>query len=321
MIQLNTTYSTDIHPRHAMLHNRYRDFALSLSHDSHERLPSVATFVPSSGKVIAFDRPIAMVGSVLLTEFSHHTDPDDRLSTTGGCFQGYRARFLSHTAETLWEPEPWFSFPVSASTYATSSDERLMRSPRLLDTLLGLGQLSIRMSEVKDRDQWQLTLPYTLLGFHPDDDTLLDRLLAEPTPWVESHGQQYGLTIEQAFHELDAATRLEDDVAMTGLRLVDSRLCASYDLGTDHLPEVLTAFHDLRPLLGRRCMNPVRKLLEHEQQALSQAQDDPALAIRRLRKITPHHIAEGCSDRDLLAALRNPEGPLYASQIAKRQAW
>ena len=48
---------------------------------------------------------------------------------------------------------------------------------------------------------------------------------------------------------------------------------------------------------------------------------DPGRAAQRLRQITFEQIAEGCTDGDLLAAIQNPQGPLYASKIAKRQAW
>lgn len=330
MIQITTpvqsvsTLQSEVHPRLAMLHRKYHELSLEVSDEQCPSLPSVATFVPSAGQSIAFDRPIVPVGSVLLCEFSHHSHADGRIANPTGCFEGYRGKYLSHTAETLWEPESWFTFPVSACTYATQHDERLMRSPRLLDTLIGLGLLAQRLSEQEPADHWRLKLPPTLLGVDPKEPDLVKRLLSRPTTSVRTHAQMYGLSIEQAWQELDSATRVEGDIKMTGLRLVDARLCADMKCGTDRLPPVLSAFHDMRPALGRNVTNPAQKLTAEEWSELIDLIDEhhePGRAAQELRQRMPQTTAEGCTDADLITALRNPDRPLVASRIAKRQAW
>ncbi|MGB1125729.1 MAG: hypothetical protein ACPG4Q_11025 [Phycisphaeraceae bacterium] len=303
-----------------MLRNKYRDLAHDLSAGQHQTLPTTATYLPSGGKGVAFDRPVVPLGSALLCELSQRTDLDEHIDGAVGRFQGYRGTFLPHTAETLWEPEPWFSFPVSAETYATAYDERLMRSPRFLNCLVGLGQLAQQMSEREPMDYWQLTLPPTLLGFSPDEAGLIDRLTAQATQSVRTHAREYGLTTEEAWLELDTATRVDGDIEMTGLRLVDARLCADHETGTGHLPEALSRFHDLRPILGRRCTNPMRKLTAEEQSAMVELLDthhDHARATQQLRRMMLREISDG----NLITALRNPDRPLIASRIAKRQAW
>ena len=327
MIQINNpvpAVQSEIHPRLAMLHRKYRDLALDVSKSQDRSLPSAATFIPSAGQGIAFDRPIAPVGSVLLCEFSQHFDPEDRIAGIGGYFQGYRGTYLSHTAETLWEPESWFGFPVSAQTYATEYDERLMRSPRLLDILVGLALLSKRLSENEPMDYWRLTLPPTLLGFDPGEDGLIERLSSRPTMSVRTHAQTYGLSIEQAWQELDSATRVEGDIKMTGLRLIDARLCSDVKTGSNDLPEALSVFHDMRTVTGRQVTNPTRKLTGEELTELVELIDEhhePECVAQQLRGSMPRHIADGCSDADLIAAVRNPDKALIASRIAKRQAW
>ena len=134
----------------------------------------------------------------------------------------------------------------------------------------------------------------------------------------------YGLSIEQAWQELDSATRVEGDIKMTGLRLVDARLYADMNSRTDHLPQVLSAFHDMRPVLGRRVTNPAQKLTAEEWSELIDLIDghhEPGRAALELRQCMPQSTAEGCTDADLIKALRNPDRPLIASRIAKRQAW
>lgn len=324
MIQFNTQLQPEIHPRHAMLHRKYRDLALSLSPDRDKYLPTAATYIPSSGKGVAFERPIAPVGSVLLCTFGHDADPEDGENFDGFYFRGYRGSYLNLTGETIWEPQEWFNFPISAQTYAGVHDDRLMRSPRFLDTLIGLGLLAQRMCDHERMDGWRLMLPPTLLGFDPENLQLIDLVSAVPTEWVRHHAQTYGLSTEQAWHELDAATRVEGDLQMTGLRLVDARLCADVETDTEHLPTVLRAFHDLRLLLGRRCTNPVRKLAGDQLSELVDVADsrlEHNQASQRLRRLTPRDIADGCTDDDLRSAIRDPQGPLIASGIAKRQAW
>lgn len=324
MIQFNTQLQPEIHPRHAMLHRKYRDLALRLSADRTDCLPNAATYIPSAGKGIAIERPIAAVGSALLCILGHDADPEDGECFNGYYFRGYRGRYLNSTGETLWEPVNWLNFPVSAQTYASVYDDRLMRSPRFLDTLIGLGLLSEQMSDRVPLDGWRLMLPSTLLGFDPDDVDLVDKVSSTPTRWVRTHARNHGLTTEQAWHELDAATRIEGDLEMTGLRLIDARLCADAEAGAGHLPTVLTAFHDMRAVLGRRYTNPVRKLAGDQLSELMEvvaSRHDRNQASQLLRRMMPRDIAAGCADDDLWSAIRNPDGPLIAGRIARRQAW
>lgn len=324
MILFNNQLQTEIHPRHAMLHRKYRDLAIRLSADRTDFLPTAATFVPSAGKGIAFERPIAPVGSALLCTLGHDADPADNECFNGFYFRGYRGRYLNPSGETIWEPQDWFNFPVSAHTYASVHDDRLMRSPRFLDTLIGLGLLAQRVSDLEPMDRWRLMLPPTLYGFALDQVDLIDQVSAMPTRWVRNHARTYGLTNEQAWHELDGATRVDGDTEMTGLRLIDARLCADVETGARHLPVVLSAFHDFRLLLGRRCSNPVRKLAGDELSeiiGLADSLHGHQRASQLLRRLTPREIADGCTDDDLWSAIRDPEGPLVASRIAKRQAW
>jgi len=324
MIQFNTQLQTEIHPRHAMLHRKYRDLAISLSSDRNNQPPPSATYIPSSGKGVAFKRPIVPVGSVLLCTLGHDADPEDGECFDGFYFRGYRGSYLNSTGETNWEPQDWFNFPISAQTYASVYDERLMRSPRFLDTLIGLGLLAQRMCDHERMDGWRLMLPPTLLGFDPENLELIDLVSAVPTEWVRHHAQTYGLSTEQAWYELDAATRVEGDLQMTGLRLVDARLCADVETDTEHVPTALRAFHDLRLLLGRRCTNPVRKLAEEQFSEIMGSADswhEHDQASQLLRRLTRRDLADGCTDDDLMSAIRDPEGPLVASRIAKRQVW
>ena len=327
MIQINTPVSSvqpATHPRLAWLHRRYHDFVVAMSESQGRNLPRAATFIPSSGQGIAFNRPIAPIGSVLLTEFCHHTDPDDRIAGAEGCFRGYRGAYLAHSAETLWEPEPWLNFPISVQTYATAHDERLMRSPRLLDVMVGLGELSQRLSDREPADYWALSLPPTLLGFASDEQSLIEHLVSRPTVSVRNHAQAQGLSIEQAWQELDSMTRVEGDITMTGLRLIDARLCCDVNIGTDDIPEVLSAYHNLAAVTGRQVTNPAKKL-EAEQLAelieLIDERHEPERAAQQLRRYMPQHFADGCSNADLIAAVRNPERPLIASRVARRQVW
>lgn len=119
-------------------------------------------------------------------------------------------------------------------------------------------------------------------------------------------------------------TRVEGDIKMTGLRLIDARLCCDVNSGTDDLPEILSVFHDLRAVTGRQTTNPTRKLMDGELSelvALIDEHHEPSRVAQRLRRSMPRHIADGCTDTDLIAAVRNPDRPLIASRIAKRQAW
>lgn len=356
------------------LQQRYRDLCLQPPLPPSQRAVKVATYMPSAGDALTFDRPVAPVGSVLLCELGHHaTDQTDVLPRhydesfrnnfygnfrgrvrvrgrvrgrghfRGGYFRGHRARYVPNTGQTVWgNAEDWFDFSVCAQAYATDRDQRLLHSPKLLDVLIGLHEVRCRTADTLT-DHHRLTLPPTLLGFPPEmpptpgrlertgtgvNAVLIKQLSSRPTMYVSDYMYRYGVSASQAWRELDAATRPGNDIQMTGLRLVDARLCIEPGVGTRHLPPVLKAFHDLRGLLGRRLSNPARKLptlqcinpaagvtaeFNHvrghpcDPGQWTQAEADQAMARMRQR-VGPLNVF--FDDFDITEALINPDEPL-----------
>lgn len=303
-----------------------------------------ATFIPSSGHGIAFERPIARVGSVLLCGFGQQDECADRLADAPYLFNGLRARYLPDVGQAVWEDLDWFNFPISSRTYATAHDDRLMRSPRLLDVLLGLQDLASRTVQRTSRRQESLALPPTLIGYLPDDcehagegvenaDGLTEHFLKHPTAYVQQYAESHGLSIAQAWQAIDSETHVPGDVEMTGLRLIDARLCADSQMGTRCLSRVMSVYLDMRPLLGRRYTNPARKLpgmlaanpasgvikLIGERRGdsvdpgqWSQCDADIALALMRER-LGPRHVF--FDDYDLSEALVAPDNPVRVNDF------
>jgi len=381
------------------LQRQYRDLCLSMSRQA-DPLPVPVTFVPSSGSGIAFDRPIARVGSILLCGLEPNDDDSDRFTDSPYIYRGLRARYLPEAGKVLWEDQDWFEFPISPKTYASHFDERLMRSPKYLDVLIGLHQLASRMVGRTGDQGYTPTMPATLLGFVPqggerfdtsfdNDDPLADQLSSHPTEFIQKCAEECDLTVSQAWRVFDAETRMPGDVEMFGLRLVDARLVSPESL-KNPMVKVTGAYHDLRTVLGRRFTNPARKLpglevrnpaekiiaeINHQRGDVkdlgewTQAEADQAMAMMRkhigprnvffddhdisdalvtpgkparvqdfdaqavlhthgasavtrgLRRLMMKQVSDGCSDENLVNALNNPDAPLIASLIARRQCW
>lgn len=399
MIQLNTQYPVTQHPRMALLQQKYRQLCLSMSRQA-APLPVTVTFVPSSGSGIAFDRPIARVGSALLCGLEPTDDDSDRLTRSQYTYRGLRARYVPDAGKVVWEDQDWFAFPLSSKTYASQFDERLIRSPKYLDVLIGLHQLASRMAGQTGDRGYKPTMPPTLLGFVPqggerldasfdNDDPLADQLSSHPTEFIQKCAAACDLTVSQAWRVFDAETHMPGDVEMFGLRLVDARLVSPESL-KNPLVKVTGAYHDLRAILGRSFTNPSRKLPELEVRnpaekivgeinrqrgdvrdpgEWTQAEADQAMALMRerigplhvffddhdisealvtpgkparvqdfdahavlhahgtsaaargLRRLMMKQVSDGCSDENLVNALNNPDAPLIASLIARRQCW
>lgn len=322
---LNTqNYPSTTHPRMVALQRRYRNLALQASQEDAGLLPATCTYIPSAGSSIAFDRPVARVGSVLFCRYGQHVDASIRSNDTRRYFQGLRASYQPETGEVLWEREDWLDFPISIETFATSFDERLIRSPRLLDVMIGLQELSSRAAGRDAMWRGAHVPPSTLLGFAPDD-RLANRLAMCPTAYVKQHAEDHGLTIAQAWRAIEAETHLSGSYEMTGLQLFDSRLCTDLTVGTKHLPKVLGVFHDLRGQTGRHFKNPTRQLLnfrrrnpagdviaemiaehglEPDPGSWTQRQADEAMERMRERMGVFHAFF---SDDDICEALVNPD--------------
>ena len=256
MIQFNNQLvSTNQHPRHARLQRKYRALCQSIDPQGDTYLPMTATFIPSAGIGIAFDRPVERVNSVLMCTFGND------LAEPGPYpfYRGWRPRYQHATGKVFWEVEDWFNFRISSNDFASEADERLMRGPRLLDTLIGLHDLASRAAK-QPRLLGCFGTPPAMLGFQPDEADLYERLASKPTAIVQAYAEQHSVSCEQAWRALHAESCLPDDVDVTGLRLINARLCCDEQTGTTHLPKVMMPYLDLRPLLGRRYTNPSRKL-------------------------------------------------------------
>lgn len=260
MNQLKTHGSNPTHPRLIRLQRRYRDIAVSLDRRPGSAMPMAATYVPCSDYGIAFDSPVAPVGSVMLCIYGQEPDPVSYAAGKSMYYRGLRARYQRATGRVDWELDGGFKYRISVVDFATSSDEKLMQSPKYLDILIGLYEAAQRTSERPQGKGEQLTMPQTLLGFRRTEAVLLERLSSIATAWVRGYADQQGVSNEQAWRALYAETRLPNDIDLTGLRLVDARLCMDDQIGPDILPQIVTVFHDMRPLLGRRFTNPTRKL-------------------------------------------------------------
>ena len=261
MIQPNTCLNLTTSPRLQHLQRKYRDLALGVIHQAEPIPLQTATYVPSYGSGIAFERPIARVGSVLLCTLNRDGSSERAVSEPYLSYRGYRARYVPRTGEVAWDLEDgWYDLRVCPQTYATDHDAELMQSSKSLDILIGLADLANRTNPSRLRIGQRLMFPPTLLGFSTANTDLEEQLSAVPTQWVRRYAERNNLTTEQAWRELDQQTRLTDDIGMVGLRLVDARLCVDASVGSAHLPVILSTFHDLRRALGRRYSNPARKL-------------------------------------------------------------
>lgn len=275
-------------------------------------------------------------------------DPTHRDSTCfrGQCFRGVFRGFRGFRG-VAWERVIGIpgvvgisGFFVPAGRSRARVDHQSRCHPRLLETFLTLHDLRSRMADRPVELPDTIRLPPPLLGFSTSassgavgrggagEERWVSRIRERPTRWVLNHARRYRLTPARAWRELDAATRPQDDLDMTGLRLVDLRLCVDDRRDIGHLPRVLRAYHDLRLLLGRQTTNPVRRVTRMQDVnpaaavvgqikrrrrhacdpgRWTQAQAD--LAMQRMReRIGGRHVFY--DEFDLREALINPSRPL-----------